>query len=236
MHFLANLWPAVNRVETIFPRPSALATISRFYHAANVPHRDPPEETSTVFSVNFVEYAGFGVETTGRYWRLKAGDAFLSYPGMHYRCRHEEVCPEDVCLSVSLDRETVHQGGGVAPPAPRLPASSRLAYLRHRLLDALATRAPLSIESCALELVPALCPDSQQWSGRLFQGRQFAWYAARIAEVCEQLRSEFAAPLPLTALARTARMSPYHFSRVFRELAFSNPRMSLKSEFDSNTR
>src|SRR5262249_23597453 len=62
---------------------------------------------------------------------------------------------------------------------------------------------------------------------RLYAPRQLAWYAGRVDAAREALETDFASPHSLTGLARAAGMSPFHFARVFRELAGVPPHRYL---------
>jgi AraC-like DNA-binding protein len=62
---------------------------------------------------------------------------------------------------------------------------------------------------------------------RPYRSDQIAWYARRVELAREMLATRFAEPLSLDRVAREAGMSPFHFSRVFRELVGMPPHRYL---------
>jgi AraC-like DNA-binding protein len=106
-----------------------------------------------------------------------------------------------------------------------LPLNNRGAYLRHRLLDHLAARADaVAVDLVAGELLTATLGATTR---KLYRPNQLAWYARRIDAARRTLDEEFASDHTLAALARDAGMSPFHFARVFHELAGAPPHRYL---------
>jgi AraC-like DNA-binding protein len=214
---------------------------SRFDHPQGLEHRDPSEETSDCHSVSFVERGGFALRAKRREWRLEAGMVLASGPGEVYRCRHQERHPSDVCLTVSYDPafavETARTAGAPAKLGFRIrPQSNRLAYLK-LLLDRLAlglafdSGAGLAAESLAAEIWAATWTEGEAPYGapppRLFRAGQLAWYAERVRAACDLFQREYSADHSLSSLGRRFGMSPFHFARVFGELAGTPPHRYL---------
>jgi AraC-like DNA-binding protein len=202
--------------------------VFRFGHPRGELHVDPDEERSDGLSVNIVESGCFEMEDVGGRFRLSAGDVFVARPGVPLRFRHEDEVPDDVCLSISfLDEPEAAEHAG-RPPGRPFPsvrcATNRLRYL-HRGLAAAAADEPLAVETQATELLEAVlgptCPS------RPYGARQLRWYAERVDAARDALEKRWEHTLTLTALAREAGMSPFHFARIFRELAGRPPHRYL---------
>ncbi|MGH9368396.1 MAG: helix-turn-helix domain-containing protein, partial [Thermoanaerobaculia bacterium] len=192
------------------------------------PHRDPPEETSAAFSISFVERGAFELEAWRRGERFCPGMVLVERPGLAYRCRHREEFPEDVCLSVQFSDPSLAEQAGPLSLGPAVRATNRLAYMRLRLLaDQTARQEPLALEGRALELLGAVAEAQSGGPSRLFRPEQLSWYARRVERARQVLEERYAEPMPLERLAREAGMSPFHFARVFRQLAGAPPHRYL---------
>ena len=212
----------------------ALTSLARFDHPQGRPHQDPPEEVAGRYSVSFIESGLFHLHAGGRHWRMDASTLFLTYPGFAYRCRHDDRMPMDVSLSIECSEPLVEEvrsalGRRWRPRGACAPLTNRLAYLRHRLLEtAEGGEAPLAAGALAGELMMAL--DSEAGAapgGRLFGPGQLVWYARRVEAVKERFAEQYSVPHTLAATARDVGMSPFHFSRVFRELTGVPPHRYL---------
>ena len=219
----------MNRVIPILATP--LVKVARFDHPQGAEHHDPREETADCHSVSFVERGSFVLTARKRESRLEAGMLLVFGPGEAYRCRHQERCPSDVCLSVGYEPEFAEEAmyvGAPAQPGFRVRTSdNRLAYLK-LLLDRVAPEpdAKLQAESLAGEILAAAWSTGDQPRLR-FRAGQLAWYADRVRAACQLLQQEYADDHSLTSLAGRFGMSPFHFARVFRELAGVPPHRYL---------
>ena len=210
---------------------SALVRVERIDHPPGAPHVDPREEVAQGYSINFLEAGHFDVTVGGRHWRVGPREVFVTAPGQVQTFAHEErhEAPGDVCVAVSFKapaHDELHARFRAAGGVPRVSAlTNRRAYLRHRLLEALARPADsLAIDVIAGELVA----DPFDPNGaRVYAPSQLAWYARRVDAARQRMDVGFAADHPLACLARDAGMSPYHFARVFRDLAGLPPHRYL---------
>src|SRR6266853_3970715 len=129
--------------------------IGRFDHPRQHQHCDPAEEVASEYSVNRVEYGEFSVEIEGQRWELSLGDLFLTYPGMTYRCRHRELVPTDICMTIACRRSGVSEELSVfecaARRLPVRPSSNRLAYLF--LLAGRTLNEPMAAEEAAHDVL-----------------------------------------------------------------------------------
>lgn len=207
---------------------SPLVHLVRFEHGTLEPHRDPSEESSPDFSVSFVERGSFEIEAWRRAEQFVPGMVFLSRPGLAYRCRHGEEFPQDVCFSVQFADPALAEQAGISSRGPAVQPSNRLAYSCLRLLAGeTARRLPLALEGLAMELLAAVGEAGAARPSRLFRAEQLSWYARRVDRARQMLEERYAEPMPLALLAREAGMSPFHFARVFRELAGVAPHRYL---------
>lgn len=105
--------------------------------------------------------------------------------------------------------------------------TNRLAYLRQRLVETATGEDPdLSCPVLAGELLAAVA-DGEPAPARLFRPGQLAWYARRVEQARATLTEGYARHFSLGEIARDAGMSPFHFSRVFRELCGVPPHRFL---------
>jgi AraC-like DNA-binding protein len=219
----------MNRVATLLR--TELAVMSRFDHPEAAAHRDPEGEQAGTFGVSFVENGAFELSVGRACHQLATGDAFVTWPGLEFRCRHHEELPEDVCLTVdvseTLGHDVVATLGGAPGRSPVRRTTNRLAYLRLLLRDAPEAGAVFAETAAAEALAEALAPAGRA-AARLFRPTQLAWYASRVRAAREKLEAEYAEPHSLDTLARDAGMSPFHFARVFRELSGTPPHAHLR--------
>ncbi|MCI0354890.1 MAG: AraC family transcriptional regulator [Acidobacteria bacterium] len=222
----------MNRFIPIVTTP--LVMVGRFDHPEGLEHHDPGEEISDCRSVNFVERGGFALQTRGREWRLEAGMVLALGPGDVYHCRHQERHPSDVCLTVGFElefaAEAVRTAGAPASTGFRVrPQSNRLGYLK-LLLGRTPNHpgASLATESLAGEILSAVWSEGGT-PRRSFRTGQLAWYAERVRAACDLFQHEYSQDHSLSSLGRRFGMSPFHFARMFRELAGTPPHRYLLS-------
>lgn len=206
----------MNRVVTLAATPSV--TLERFDHAPGIVHRDPDRERASGHAVSVVESGTFRVRGR-RAWRtVRAGELFVTRPGLEFSCHHDVDHPDDVCLSVSFAPQAIEslRGQGLRTSRALVHApSNRRAYL------ALALRACRSGDDARLEALAG----ALHWTlgtaaaqGPLYRADRLTSYARRVDGAVAQIDADYAEPLSLTALARTAGMSTFHFARVFAAL------------------
>ncbi len=202
--------------------------IARYDHPPGNPHCDPAEEVASEYSVNRVEFGAFVLAVSGRRWELFQGDLFCTYPGMTYRCRHRELMPTDVCVSVAFVMQNASRESGEFERATRRspvrPRSNRMAYLF--LLAAKNHDEPMVAEEVANAVITEAAGDSNTRRA-LYREHQLHWYAERVEAVRRQLDSGPADHHTLAELAHSVGMSRFHFARVFRELTGVPPHAYL---------
>jgi len=131
------------RVQPVFD--SALVSIERIDHPADIPHVDPPEEMSRTCSINLLERGGFAVRHRRRRWIVGTDDLFVTVPGHVYRYDHDDAT--DVVVAVCFKNADAARFAN-QPPVVR--ATNRRTYLRRRLVAHLQRDADaLAIDSIA---------------------------------------------------------------------------------------
>jgi AraC-like DNA-binding protein len=215
----------MNRVTTLFRGTSV--RVERFDHPEPSVHEDPDSERTELIVVTFVEHGAFDMREDGDWWRFSRHDVLLSTPGRRRCYRHLEAFPQDVCLSISFAPDVVEDALG-RPPAgslpPKVPAGSASTFALRWVLDALDSSCPLTTESAAFHCALALGP--HRWEGTTPMSGAGA-HTRRIREACATLAIRPEERHSLTSLAEHARMSPFHFARVFSELVGEPPHRYL---------
>lgn len=202
--------------------------IARYDHPPGHEHCDPPEEVASEYSVNRVEFGGFVLEVAGKHWEMSQGDLFCTYPGMTYRCRHRELVPTDVCVSIACSVQDASRETSdferTARRSPVRPPSNRLAYLF--FLAARNHDEPMVVEEVANAVISeAVCDAGNRRA--LYREHQLNWYAERVEAGRRQLECGCADRHNLAGLARSVGMSAFHFARIFRELTGLPPHAYL---------
>ena len=205
------------------------AVIGRFDHPGEDYHHDEPEEVSPDLSINLLERGRFSIHVGRRRWDLQPGEVFLTHPGMAYRTHHDEQRPTDVCVSVTYlaQGDEIEQLDRLARTSLVVQPNNRVAYLFRSFAPCAATAtALLAAEETAVNLLSEVCAEPGSRT-KPFGHHQLAWYAERVDATRTRLDTQLAAPHSLTALARSVGMSPFHFARIFRELAGVPPHRYL---------
>ena len=129
----------VNRLTRLVSTP--LVTLDRFEHVAGVAHRDPDEELSTRYGVNFVESGSFRLSAERRRHQLVSESIFVTTPGLVFSCEHDVEHPDDRCLSIGYSESSIEdlwRAGAARTQAPVLTPTLRRAYLHRRVQSCVA--------------------------------------------------------------------------------------------------
>jgi AraC-like DNA-binding protein len=214
----------MNRVVQLV-RTDAIA-LERFDHAPGVEHRDPERECAAGHAVNFVERGSFRIRTTGPWRRVAMDSLLVTTPDLEFSCAHDDAHPSDCCLSVRYSAEAVESARSSVTLAdtPVRPLTNRHAFLL-RTLRSCAPGDEARTEALAGSLLWALSFSTVRRP--LFRPARLAWYATRVDRARELIEAHYAEPLSLSAIARVAGMSVFHFARVFAELEGRPPHRFL---------
>jgi len=153
----------MNRYEKLFATQDL--SLSRFDHPPHQAHDDPDEEVSTRWAIAFVQAGSFDVVHGGRSVRLGRGGVFLSRPGFVFRCRHQDTCPSDVCLSAAFADSVAEEFAEAwlrTSWAVRPSPTPRLAFAGRRLREAADSGDAFQVERWMLAALAALEHDAQQ--------------------------------------------------------------------------
>ena len=211
---------------------SSLVAIVRVEHSARPTRGDHGDDRSLCDSINFVERGQFELTVQRKTWRVSGQDIFVTKPGMEYRSH--DICRPDhrpgVCLDVRFSEVSSDMLGPAVASlracAPVMMMNNRRAYLRQRLAVHLeAAHDCLALDLIAGELLQSADPNPL--SERAYRPSLLRWYARRVDHVRLALDHDYAGDHSLNRLARSVGMSPYHFARIFRQLAGVPPHRYL---------
>jgi AraC-like DNA-binding protein len=215
----------MNRATPIFEGKSF--AIERFDHPENCFHKDPESEQTEQNVVTFIERGAFELIEDRKSWLFSPGDVLVSSPGLMRRYRHFELCPDDICLSVTFEPEVLDDALGklarnTSPPKVSASIASNFAF--RWVIEALHSKDQLGIESAAFHCAVVLGPHRWQHPPRL---SGVSARTRKIRAVCTSILDRLEENLSLSLLAGEAGMSPFYFARVFSELVGEPPHRYL---------
>ncbi len=215
----------LNRIVTKFR--GAAFRIERFDHPEHRAHPVRVSEQTEFFAVTFIERGGFEIRQGREGWLLSQGDVVVSVPGLKRCYRHFRECPDDVCLVICFAPDAVEDALGRLPGhplPPRIPFGPASDFAFRWIVNALNSRDPMAIETAGFHCAGALGPHSWTRGPRLSGA---ASHARAMQSVCLYMVDRLAEPHSLSSVAREARMSTFHFARVFSELVGESPHQYL---------
>jgi AraC-like DNA-binding protein len=206
----------------------SVAKLLHFRHHDH-PHRDPEGEAFEQPVVIFT------LDGTWRYRSLcedvsvDPALVVLGHAGQAYRCRHDEEIPRDRHLVIVLNEPVLEELVSRYPSPTPFPSTDRLfprtvirktpsiASLQHAIMSEAAQKRTghlFRIDLVAMELLVEIARLSEpQRDPPLPRGPR---HRDRIEAAAAHLAAHLADEPDLAALARTAGLSPFHFSRVFK--------------------
>ncbi len=191
------------------------------------PSDRPFQERHEGFSVSAVIEGAFTYRSDAGHGLLYPGALLLGNNGGCFECGHEHG-RGDRCISLNVREDLFGEIAAVAAStsrfrfsAPSLPPSPK-ALPVVSLMEALSLRTPaLRREELVLGLVERVLATiaDQKHNAAAPSARE----TRRVIDAVRLVESEAARPIRLQDLAATARMSKYHFLRVFRRLTGVTP-------------
>ena len=193
------------------------------------PHDRPFEEQHTQTSIAVVVSGTFQYRTSTGHELMTAGSLLLGNRGDSYACGHEHSTG-DRCISFHYSEELRDE----------LPADSKRRSFRVARIPAIRELSPVTarvaaalrgaVDGAAFDEIALQLMDRAVRLQDGLPGRQRASDAsslARITRVLRRIEAEPATPYALSDLAEEARLSPFHFLRLFEELAGATPHQYL---------
>lgn len=199
---------------------------------ASGPHTRPFEERHACPVIAIVAAGTFQYRSRAGCDLMTPGSLLLGNAGQDFECGHAHGTG-DRCISFSytpqfferLAAEAGAAGAGSGFKMQRLPPMRILSPLIARACSALAgcTDTPweefsIQLAAQAVRLDCGLSPGSSDWP----QGA-----VARVTQAVRMMVGDSDSAHDLTSLAREARLSPYHFLRVFENLTGVTPHQYL---------
>ena len=161
---------------------------------------------------------------------MTPGSLLLGNPGERFCCSHEHGTG-DRCLAVSYKPEFFEPlsadagGGGWRFGVARLPPIRALAPLVAKASALLAGAGSVTCEELGLQLAAKAIQITQSAVPRRAGAEPSS--LARVTRVVRMIDNEPSMPHRLSSLAQIARLSPYHFLRMFEDLTGTTPHQYL---------
>src|SRR5947209_4301463 len=189
------------------------------------PHDHEAEELTSASSIALVLSGSFTVRDRHGTSLLSEGSYLLVSAGHCFACSHRHG-EGDRCLSFRFEPELferiAHDGGGKPAFAHnRLPPLRPLAPLTARARRAMTQ--PELLEEVAIELAGSAI----ELAGRARSTSSPSQHAGRMSEVLRYMAAHSAARHTIVALAAMAKLSPYHFLRIFKATTGVTPHQWL---------
>ena len=194
------------------------------------PDDTPFEEQHDRASIGIVLQGTFEYQSTSGQGLMVPGAFLLGNPGDSFVCRHDHG-RGDRCLAFSYAPGFFEELGsdlGVGRPrfgSPRVPPLRDVTRLSARAFTLLASPDAMAAEQLAIDVASAALtiergvPTAQPEIG--------AGAMARVSRVVRMAEHEPDASLSIAALARVARLSPFHFIRTFEAVLGTTPHQFL---------
>src|SRR5262249_12205060 len=198
-------------METLFSGP-LLSVID--YRCSAKPGDAPFVERHQNHSIAYVRKGSFGYRLRGRSHELVAGSMLLGHPGDEYVCTHRHAFGDE-CLSFQLRPEVVEELSSTPAVlrAGSLPPLAELVVLGELAQAAAAGESNLGLDELGLKLAsagvgPASGPEAP---AKPLPARD----RRRAVEAALFLDAHADEEIDLSRIAGFARLSPYHFLRLF---------------------
>jgi AraC family transcriptional regulator len=188
---------------------------------ASGPRDRPYEEQHGTISIGLVLEGSFQYRSAAGSEVMSPGSLLLGNDRQYFECAHEYAAG-DRCIAFHYTPEFFERGGGRPSfPIHRLPPLPELAPW---VVEAnLAVRAPERVNFEDLAHGLAMTVGSVLETKRKGQRTPTAADERRISSVLRLIEANLSEPLRLSTLASVAKMSPFHFLRVFKQVAGVTP-------------
>lgn len=201
----------MNRLTPLLRTPEV--DLALFDHPPHHVHDDPEEEVASSYAINFVERGSFELEIGKSWVRVPEGQVLVTHPGMRFRCRHDEQCPTDECLSLAVADELVESLPHGPADLVRQPivASRHLAFVHRRVRGALRDADWLGAENWVLHGIAIVGR-----SGRTARNSSDERLGLdTVVQVCEEIESDPARRRSVGEMARDVGLTSFQLTRRF---------------------
>jgi len=179
------------------------------------PDDRPFAELHEGWLVAYVQRGSFGYRCRGAAYELVPGSLLVGRPGDEYVCSHDHHCDGDECLAFFIAPELVDEidGRRLAWRSRGVPPVAPLMVLGELARAAALGESELGLDEVGLAFASRFA--------RVMGGRErprpptAPRDRARAVESALWIDSNAAGAIDLQTLARRARLSPYHYLRVF---------------------
>jgi AraC-like DNA-binding protein len=189
------------------------------------PRDRPFEERHSSLSIAIVAAGAFHYRSHAGHGLMTPGSLMLGSPGQSFECGHEHGAG-DRCIAFTYSPGFFDRLE--ADPSfrnLRVPPSRTLSPLIARASASLAGVGHSSWEELAVQLADRTVQLDRGLSNPPADAGPAA--AARVARVVRAIECDPDNPHDLSALARQARLSPYHFLRIFQQVTRVTPHQYL---------
>lgn len=208
---------------TIFQRGAV--TVSDYRCDAS-PDDKPFTEQHRCHSISYVRKGSFGLHCRGKFSELVAGSVLIGHPGDEYTCTHEHVCGDE-CLSFFLAPELVEAIGDSQAPwqIGSVPPLSELVVLGELAQAAADGSSDIGLDEIGQVLASRFV---EVVSGKPRKsGTDAARDRRRAVETALWIDANSHRPITLEDAAAQARISPFHFLRLFSDVLGVTPHQYL---------
>ncbi len=196
------------------------------YRCVMGPQDAPYFERHAGYSLSYVRKGSFGCLCRGRAFELVAGSVLVGYPGDEYMCTHDHA-ERDECLSFQLAPALVDAVGGpdalwrrvALPPLPELMVLGELAQA------AASGDSDIGLDEIGIALTARFVARADGRERRAPEMR--ARDRRRAVEAALWIDENAAEPIGLDQMAAAARLSPFHFLRLFAAVLGVTPHQYL---------
>jgi AraC-like DNA-binding protein len=197
------------------------------YRCTAGPDDAPFVELHRQHSISYVRSGSFGLHTRGRSFELVTGSILVGHPGDEYVCSHDHHVCGDECLSFFLSPDLVDSIGGIAdiwhsgsiPPLPELMVLGELAQA------AADGRSDVGLDEVG-HAFTARFADVVSGGGQK-PTRAVARDRRRAVETALWIDTHSHRSINLEQAALEARLSPFHFLRLFTKVLGVTPHQYL---------
>jgi AraC-like DNA-binding protein len=176
--------------------------------------------------VSYVRRGTFGYHHRGRSFELVTGSVLVGHPGDEFMCTHDHA-HGDECLSFHLEADVVESLGGRAEAwrVGSVPPLSELMVLGELAQAAADQRSDVGLDEAAMLFTARFMELVQK--RRPAKRRAHPADRRRAVETALWIDDNSREPIDLKQAAKQARLSPFHFLRLFAAVLGVTPHQYL---------